>query len=147
MYFGAGWDHTGEREQPRHIHNVRINRIAILTTRPSGTEEKDRIVVGCLFIDKVKDDPGEETKIYGDKNKSIAIPFNEIKIKFWDYYKNPEAENIILWASDLFRYLSNKTVLHILKAIGEKYTNAKKDTNNVYDLVKYYEKLLLNKNV
>lgn len=142
MYFGAGWDHTGEREQPRHIHNVKINRMAILTTRPPGTEEKDRLLVGCLFIDEVRDDPGEETKIYGNKEKSIEIPFDEIKIKFWDYYKNPEAEDIILWASGLFRYVSNKTVLSVLKAIGEKYTNARKDVRNIHNLTKHYEKLL-----
>lgn len=141
MYFGAGWDHTGEREQPRHIHNVKKNRVAILTTRPPDTEEKDRLVVGCIFIDKVRDDEGKETKIYGNKEKSIEIPFNKIKIRFWDFYKNPEAEDIILWSSGLFRYVSNKTVLSVLKAIGEQYTNAKYDVKNIYSLIKHYEKL------
>lgn len=142
MYFGAGWDHTGDRQQPRHIHNVKEDRMAILTTRPPGTEEVDRLIIGCLFINRVNDDPGEETKIYGDKEKSIEVPFQEIKIRFWDYYKNPGAEDIILWASGLFRYVTNGTVLSILKAIGEQYTNTHRDVHKVIDLIKYYEKLM-----
>lgn len=141
MYFGAGWDHTSGVEQPRHIYNVKKNRVAILTTRPPGTEEKDRLIVGCIFINKVRDDEGEETKIYGSKEKSIEIPFDKVKIRFWDYYKNPEAEDIILWSSGLFRYVSNKTVLSVLKAIGEKYTNTKKDVKRIHDLIKHYEQL------
>ena len=144
MYFGAGWDHTGEREQPRHIHNVKKNRMAILTTRPPDSKEKDRLIIGCIFIDDVRDDPGEETKIYGNKTKSIELPFDDIKIKYWDYYKNPEAEDIILWSSGLFRYVSNKTVLSILRAIGEKYTNEKYDVKKIHALIKYYEKLKSN---
>ena len=29
MFFGAGWDHTGERNQPRHIHSAKVGRMAI----------------------------------------------------------------------------------------------------------------------
>lgn len=142
MYFGAGWDHSGEREQPRHIHSVREDRMAILTTRLPGSEEVDRLVIGCLLINRVNDDSGEETRIYGDTEKSIKIPFQELKIRFWDYYKNPGAEDIILWASGLFRYITNGTVLSILKAIGEQYTNTHRDVHKVVNLVKHYEKLL-----
>jgi len=103
MYFAAGWDHTGERNQPRHIHSVRKDRMAILTTRPPGSEERDRIIIGCLYIKKVVDDPGSETKIYGDKEKSLEVNFKNLKVDFWDYYKNPNAENLKLWSSGLFR--------------------------------------------
>ena len=142
MYFGAGWDHTGERQQPRRMHSVKRDRTAILTTRPPGTEEVDRLIVGCLFINRVNDDPGEETKIYGDVEKSIEIPFQAMKIRFWDYYKNPGAEDVILWASGLFRYVSNGTVLSILKAIVEQYANARRDVHKVVDLIEHYEKLM-----
>lgn len=142
MYFGAGWDQTGGRHQPRHIHNVKEGRMAILTTRPPGAEESDRLVIGCLFINRVNDDPGEETKIFGDKDRSILIPFQGIKIRFWDYYKNPGAEDIVLWASGLVRYVTNGTVLSILKAIGEQYTNARRDVHTVIDLIKHYEQLI-----
>jgi len=145
MYFGAGWDHTGEIEKPRHIHSTREGRMAMLTTRPPGTEEKDRLVIGCLYISKVIDDPGKETIIYGDKEKSIEVDYDEIKVKFWKYYNNPGAPDQILWASGLFRYISDETVLNILKDIGEKYKNSNRNTNNIIDLIMYYEEIIKNK--
>jgi hypothetical protein len=145
MYFGAGWDHTGERNQPRHIYSVRQGRMAILTTRPPGAEEKDRLIIGCLFIDKAQDDPGAETKIYGDREKSIVIDYDKIKIKFWDYYKNAGAPKLILWASGLFRYITDGTVLNILKGIGEKYKNSGEDVKRVLSFIKYYEEIVQKK--
>lgn len=141
MYFGAGWDHTGEKTQPRHIHSVRRGRLAILTTRPPGAKEKDRLIIGCLFIENVVDDPGKETKIYGDRAKSLEIDYDEIKVKFWDYYKNAGDENLILWASGLFRYISDETVLNILKGIGEQYKNSGRDVVKIIELLRYYENL------
>lgn len=141
MYFGAGADHTGDVIRPRHIHSARVGRMAILTTRKPWEEEKDRIIIGCLLIKEVHDDPGQETKIYGDKEKSIEIDYDEVKVKFWDYYKNEGNENLILWASGLFRYISNETVLNILKGIGEKYRNTGRDLKKILWLIKYYEEL------
>lgn len=115
--------------------------MAILTTRPPGAYEKDRLIIGCLFIKSVADDPGEETKIYGDRSKSIEIDYDEIKVKFWDYYKNAGDENLILWASGLFRYISDETVLNILRGIGEQYENSERDVSKIIELIHYYEDL------
>ncbi len=147
MYFGAGWDHTSERTQPRHIYSVRRGRMAILTTRPPGAEEKDRLIIGCLYLKAIQDDPGEETKIYGDKEKSIEVDYDKVKVKFWDYYKNAGAEDLKLWASGLFRYITDETVLHILKGIGEKYKNIGKDTKKVINLINYYEDIIRSKKI
>jgi hypothetical protein len=140
-YFGAGWDHTGERSQPRHIHSAKVGRIAILTTRPPGADEVERLVIGCPFINSLRDDPGEETKIISDKTKSIEVDYNEVKVRFWDYYKNAGVEDIILWASGLFRYATDDTVLNILKGIGEKYKNSSRDVRKIIELIRYYEEL------
>jgi hypothetical protein len=137
MYFGAGWDHTGEEEKPRHIHNVKEGKVAVLTTRPPGTEEADRLVIGCLLIDRVNDDPGEETKIFGDKERSIEVPFREVKVRFWDYYRNPGAEDVILWASGLFRYISDGTVLGVLGDISDQYRHTGRAVTKVIDLMKH----------
>lgn len=139
MFFGAGWDHTGERTEPRHIHSVRQGRVAILTTRPPGADEKDRLIIGCLLIDKAVDDPGEETKIYGDASKSLEVDYDEIKVRFWDYYKNAGDENLILWASGLFRYISDETVLNILRGIGEQYKNSGREVFRIVELIRHYE--------
>ena len=142
MFFAAGIDHTGDSIRPRHIHSARADRMAILTTRPPFAEEQDRLIIGCIFIKDVHDDPGQETKIYGDKEKSVAVDYDRIKIKFWDYYKNEGAENLILWASGLFRYISDEAVLNILRGIGEQYRNSGKDVGAIIDLIKYYEDLI-----
>jgi len=139
MFFGAGWDHTGERNQPRHIHSVRQERMAIMTTRPPGAEEKDRLIIGCLYINKVVDDPGAETKLYGDRTKSIEVSYDNVKLKFWDFYKNAGDENLILWASGLFRYISDETVLKILLGIGEQYKNRGYDFKKIIELIRIYE--------
>jgi len=34
MFFAAGYDHTGEKLQPRHIYSAKVGRMALLTTRP-----------------------------------------------------------------------------------------------------------------
>ncbi|MCK5492137.1 MAG: hypothetical protein KAJ14_03395 [Candidatus Omnitrophica bacterium] len=145
MLFGAGWDHTGEKSQPRHIYNARIGKMAILTTRPPDAEEKDRLIVACLYVMEVHDDPGKETVIYADKDKSFEIDYDEIKIKFWDYYKNPGAQDMILWASGLFRYITDETVLNILFGIGEKYKNSGRDTGKIMDIIKSYEEIIKKK--
>ncbi|MCF7894441.1 MAG: hypothetical protein K9H48_21715 [Melioribacteraceae bacterium] len=145
MHYGAGWDHKSGINKPRHIHNGRENKIAVLTTRPPNTEEKDRLIVGCLYIDKIQDDPGAETKLYTDKKKSIEVDYDNVKVKFWDYYKNAGNEELILWASGLFRYITDETVLNILKGIGEKYKNSGKDTKKIIDLIKYYEEVIQSK--
>lgn len=145
MYFGAGWDHSGERTQPRRIYSVRQDRVAILTTRPPGLEEKDRLIIGCLYISRVLDDPRSETKIFGDKNKSIEVDYDKIKVRFWDYYKNSGNQDLILWASGLFRYIKDETVLNICKGIGEKYRNSGQDTDKIKNIIKYYEGIIQNK--
>lgn len=145
MYFGAGWDHSEERQQPRHIQSAKIGRMAILTTRPPGAEEAERLVIGCLLIKSVRDDPGEETIIVGDKTKSLEVDYNGVKVRFWDYYKNPEAEDVILWASGLFRYVTDATLLNILKGIGEKYKNLSRDVRKIVELVGYYEAIISKK--
>lgn len=39
MFFAAGYDHTGEKYQPRHIYSAKVGRMALLTTRLPGTDE------------------------------------------------------------------------------------------------------------
>ena len=145
MFFGAGWDHSGERNQPRHIYSVRQGRMAILTTRPFHAEEKERLIIGCLCIEEVRDDLGAETKIYGNKEKSIEVDYDKVKVYFWDYYQNAGAKDLILWSSGLFRYITDETVLNMLKGIGEKYKNSGLNAEKVINLIKYYEEIIKSK--
>ena len=112
--FGAGWDHDeyGHMIRPRYIRSAREGKVALLTTAPPGT--RDRLVVGAFPIKKVWDDPGAETFVYGDKTKVIDDMLR-YKIKFWDYYKNPNKPTSTAWATGLFRYVSDVSVIGILE--------------------------------
>lgn len=145
MVFGAGWDHKKENK-PRHIKSVRSGRMAILTTRPPGVDEKDRIIIGCLLIERVSNSTREETKIFGDKTKSIEVDYDEIKVNFWDYYKNTRDKNKEDWRQGLYRYFDDEPVLNILKGIREKYKNTQKDVSKIIYLIRYYEEIISKKN-
>jgi hypothetical protein len=142
MRFGAGWEHkSGGRDRPKRICSVKKNRAAILTTIPPEKEEADRLVIGVLYINEVIDRPGKETIIIGEKNKSFAVQFKRIKVRFWDYYKNPVAKNKIIWKSNLFRYVSNRTVVSILKGLSTQYSKQQKNRDKIINMIKYYEKI------
>jgi len=121
--FGAGWDHGphGEPINPRTIKSARQGKIALLTTQPPYLQ--DRLIVGAFKIIKLKEDPGQETFIYGDKETLLNDMF-KYSIRFWDYHKNPRNPNSQSWATGLFRYVSDVAVLGIL----EEYIN-KKNSN------------------
>jgi hypothetical protein len=146
LFFGAGWDHTGGEVRKRKLHHVREGRMALLTTRLPFSDEKDRIIISCLLIDRVEDDPGEETKVYGNKDKSIIIDYDKYKFRFWDFYKNPNAPEVIFWGSGLVRYITDESVLNILKSIGERYRNDALDVSVIIDLIKHYEDIISKKN-
>jgi hypothetical protein len=121
------------------LHSVKTKRLAILTVRRPFTDENDRIIVGILYINRIIDDDGTETKIFGDKEKSMAIDLDKTNLKFWDYYKNPNAEDKIFWGTGLVRYISNGTVLGILNDMNKKFSRNGTDNNIVNQLINHYE--------
>jgi hypothetical protein len=133
--FGAGWDHGphGEPLNPRTIKSARQGKIALLTTQPPHSQ--DRLVVGAFEIIKLKEDPGKETFIYGDKETLLNDMLN-YKIHFWNYHKNPRKPRSQSWATGLFRYVSDIAVYGIL----EEYVNKKRgdggDVTKAEELIK-----------
>ena len=133
--FGTGIK-RGKKYHGTHISLKKANRgkLAFLTTREPIQFEKDRIIFGFIFINDIvnipdpegiKEDANALEFIIGDKEKSLAI-HPEIKLKFWDYYKNPDNQNTLFWNSDLFTYVSDFTAVNILKDLRQKY-NGKND--------------------
>lgn len=136
MYFAAGWDHPAGRKKPRIIRSVKNNKVAFLRTVPPGCSGKERLIIGCLFIKRVENDPDEETKIYGDKEKSFSIPFEKVKVRFWDYYQNSEYNAV--WSSGLFRYISDETTLRILKAVRSSFQTEGLEISTIDSLINEY---------
>lgn len=127
--FGAGWDHgpNGEPLNPRKIQSVKTGKIALLTTIPKPLEYDkvipnalDRILVGAFEIVKIKEDPGQETFIYGDST-TLLDDMTVYNIHFWDHHSNPRNPASKQWSTGLFRYVSDIAVLGIL----EEYINKK----------------------
>ncbi len=122
--FGAGWDHDENDVpvRPRHIRDVRKDRIAILTSIPHWA--KERLVIGAFQITQVKDDSKSETYLYGDEATALDDML-DYKIEFWRYHKNPYRPESQAWGQGLFRYISNVAVLGIL----EEYQRHRIDSN------------------
>jgi uncharacterized HhH-GPD family protein len=117
--FGAGWDHKNE-ERPREIKKAKVGEIALLTTLEPDKEEDERKIIGFLKIGKIDKGEEKETVIYGNPSESLEID-SEIKIKFWDYYANPNAPDKHRWGTGLFRYIDDRIILNFLKDLKELY--------------------------
>ncbi|MHC1761761.1 MAG: hypothetical protein AB9917_20055 [Negativicutes bacterium] len=119
--YGAGWDHYGVRgDSPRHIKNTGIGKIAILTARFPGDQEKDRKIVGIFKIAEISiGDETEETMIRADEYFRIKLPEDEaMELNFWEYYKNAQSDECF-WGQGLFRYLEDMQIAQILTAVSE----------------------------
>lgn len=118
--FGAGWDHYGVRGNvPRKIRNSEEGKVAIITTRRPGDEEKDRKIVGLYKIGELYSDADAETMVRADDDFRIRFPEEEAnELFFWDFYKN-ENGNDCSWGQGLYRYLSDLQVAQILKVVRE----------------------------
>jgi hypothetical protein len=117
--FGAGWDHGlhGEPIRPRKIISAKLGKIALLTTQVPDSQ--NRFVVGAFNVTKLVEDPGKETFLYGDK-ETVLDDMLKYEIRFWDHHKNPHNPHSQAWATGLFRYVSDISVLGILEEYIDK---------------------------
>jgi len=123
--FAAGWDHDdkGTFIRPRKIWSARKGKVALLTTEPPGKAE--RFIVAAFLIEKIIEDPGKETWIYGDKQTMLddMLPY---EIPFWQYHMNPNNPLSRAWSTGLFRYVSDVAILGMLEAYISKSSTADK---------------------
>lgn len=129
--FGTG---IARREKhygkPFPIKKAYPGKLAFLTTRDSHQEEEDRYIFGFLHIkdiSQLRDPTGpvdeivRSTFVIGDPENSLAFRPG-IRPRFWNYYENPKSRTTIQWRTGLFRYISDKTVLEMLRDLKEEYT-------------------------
>ena len=120
--FGAGMYHNGNKKgQPIPIKRVRPGDLAIVTTRPPGQKEEERIIVGIYKIDQIDNSAQGKmgTLLVADKYSRLELG-KEIasQMKFWDYHK-PVIGNRKEWHEGLFRYLDSNETDAILKALQQ----------------------------
>ena len=105
--------------RPLKLNQVRMNGLAVLTTRLPYMEEKDRFIFAVFLADKAF--PGDDIDagfVSCDNKYKISLTKDEAKkLLFWDYYHNENAPEKTMWGQGLQRYLTNKQSVDILKAI------------------------------
>ena len=112
---------------PMKLKWVRTNNLAVLTTRMPKDEEKDRIIFAAFLVTEADEGDTDDSGFVsagGSLYKIEMKPKEAKKLKFWDYYYCPNAQNKIIIGSGLHRYLSDNQAVQILKDI----VNIKKGT-------------------
>lgn len=115
--FGTGMlAHNTPRERVDVPRYVIPGKIALLTTRRPGSEEKDRIIIGAMVIDRVGEvtEWPSSTTIVGDPRRSFRAPDNAM-LRYWDF-----KDGQVGWYEHLYRYVDDNEVSAYLKAVRSK---------------------------
>ena len=99
------------------IRNAGTNSLAILTTRPPGYLEKDRIIFAVFMVDDFYEGD-ENTTGYVSADSKYRMKFTleeSIKLLYWKYHANKNSSSKPLWGTGLFRYLSLNEGVQILR--------------------------------
>ena len=107
--------------KPMRMEKVQKNSLAVLTTRLPNASEEERFVFAVFLVDEAYDgdnrDAGYVTT--NSKWKIELTPEEASKILFWNYYRCPNAPDVIKFGSGLHRYLSDEQAAQILRDIIE----------------------------
>ncbi|WP_461205321.1 hypothetical protein [Clostridium sp. DL1XJH146] len=118
----AGVTQSGvNKGKPMKLKNVRINSLAMLTTRLPKAKDKDRFIFALFLVgENYEGDIRNEGYVEADAKYRIQLSLEEAqKLKFWDYYFNPNKPERIVLGSGLHRYLTNIQSAQILKKLCE----------------------------
>lgn len=110
----AGADANGD---PRKFRGAVVNKLGIFTTVPPN--EKERIIFGAFMMKEIfEGDDNDGGVIYGNRDYCLELtPKEARKVRFWDYYENPNTPEKHLWGSGLVRYFDDDTAVKILRAM------------------------------
>lgn len=110
----AGADANGD---PRKIRGTVVNKLGIFTTVPPN--EKERFIFGAFMIKKIiEGDDNNSGEVHGNRDYCLELtPKEARKVRFWDYYKNPQKPENHQWGSGLVRYFDDNTAVKILQAM------------------------------
>lgn len=145
--FSSGIHHIGNKSgEAIALRNVKVGKMALLTTREPEMEEKDRYIFAIFDIENIDDrryngKQLEAVKIFGNKHTSIKID-KRIKLKFWDFYRNQNNPDNIQWGTGLFRYISDVIILKLLNNLKEEYVelgDVDEKIKKIEYLIKRYE--------
>ena len=117
----AGITQTGiNKGRPMKLMGVQNNSLAILTSRYPNDVEQNRFIFAVFLVDETYEgDAREEGYVTTtSKYKIQMIPSELHKLKFWNYYKNINAPDVIKFGSGLHRYIPDDQAVQILRDIS-----------------------------
>lgn len=117
----AGITQTGEdKGKPMRLLKVQPMSLAVLTTREPYTTDDTRFVFAVFLVDETYEgDNRDEGYVTTSSEFRLELKHEEAKkIRFWNYYYNPKAPELIKLGSGLHRYLSAEQAAQILRDIA-----------------------------
>lgn len=101
----------------KSIRQTGVYKVSFLTTVFPYEPEENRVIFAAFINDSydagTDDYPGFVKSLKEDTRLSF-LENDAQKLKFWDYYRNPNAPTSKKWGSGLFRYLEDDVTLRIL---------------------------------
>ena len=116
----AGIVQTGANKgKPMRLVKVQTNSLAVLTTRKPGSSDDNRFIFAVFLVDEAHEgDNWDEGYVTTRSEYKIEMkPWEAPHLKFWNYYYNPNAPELIKFGSGLHRYLSDDQAAQILRDI------------------------------
>lgn len=136
----AGWHHNGPRKNlPMKLLFAEKNRLAVLTTRFPGEEEKNRLIFAVYLIDDAYqgDDKIDGFVAAGAEYRLCFSLEESRKLLFWNYFRNANDAARPAWSSGLHRYLSDTEAVQILRDAAE-VKRGTADEKPAADFLKHY---------
>jgi len=120
--FGAGVYHSMDRDgEGIPMKRVGVSKFALLTSRPHGTKEHERVIIGCYRIDRVQRHPDfgiVEATADTDSPYAMRVPVDRLGSapRYWDFRPNHLERS---WGSGLFRHLPDGEARDMRMAVAE----------------------------
>lgn len=140
---GAGITQTGdEKGKPMTLRNVKANSLALLTTKLPYAKDADRFIFAVFLIDEnYEGDNTDEGYVGANPKYRIQLSLDESKkLRFWDYYFNPNKPEKIIFGSGLHRYVTDIQAAQVLKNICS-LKKGTPDESLSKDFLEYYCKI------
>lgn len=126
---------------PRIPKNMNRNSACLLTMRPDGCKEAERIILGIFMAaeDFVGSDCTDGIIPAHEKYRIIWEPEEE-DMYFWSYF--PNQANLDKWGNTEMKYIPNTVVKKILEDMMRRSSNPEKK-DEIYDFYEYFREVNL----
>jgi hypothetical protein len=120
--FTPGWNHG--KDTPHICLEAKVGKIALLTSLYPGDPQDSRFIFSIFEIERIEkieqdDYDFKGTEFYIGNPKTAIKLKKEQYLNYWDFASNNTTNSKFqkFWGSGLFRYLDDKTIQSVLKAI------------------------------